>query len=298
MKQILHSLLLLLVLIAISCNDENTSPVIVTETPPDPEIVKGKIVTSTLVNEVSREYIIHIPESYTGEEEFPLLFAFHGLGGNMESSYDNSKFYELTESANFIVVHPNGISANWNAITAFNNVDVDFVDVILEEVQENYMIDSDRIYTCGMSNGGYFSFLLACERSNTFAAMASVTGLMFQNVLQNCEPLRPVPVLQIHGTADPIVDYDNVDTVLNFWVEHNGTSLTPTIEDIPDHDTTDGSTVERHTYAGGNNGSQVQHLKILGGRHKWPGYEGNMDINASKEVWHFVKQYDINGLID
>jgi hypothetical protein len=36
---------------------------------------------------------------------------------------------------------------------------------------------------------------------------------------------------------------------------------------------------------------------VLGGGHDWPGSSGNMDIDASEEVWNFVSRYDINGLI-
>ena len=60
----------------------------------------------------------------------------------------------------------------------------------------------------------------------------------------------------------------------------------------------DGSTVERKTWLNGDNCSSIQELKVIGGDHDWPGSFGNMDINATNEIWNFVSQYDINGLID
>lgn len=260
-------------------------------------IKKGKIPKDLNVNGTLRDYIIHIPESYTGYEAYPLLLVFHGFGGNMESSYNNSKFYELAESENFITVHPNGISAKWDAISVTNNIDVNFVKELITTISSEYKIDSKRIYSAGMSNGGYFSFLLACELNDKIAGIGSVTGLMFQNVLNNCTPAKSVPIIQIHGTDDGLVNYDNVETVINFWIDYNNTDTTPIVEDIPNTNTTDGSTVERFTYKNGDNNTEIQHLKITNGRHEWPGYEGNMDINASEEVWNFLKRFDINGKI-
>lgn len=285
--------LLLLVLFFVSCSTSET-----VESPNDiPTIETGKIPKDINVNGVLRDYIIHIPESYSGNEAYPLLFVFHGFGGNMESSYNNSKFYELAESENFIVVHPNGISSRWDAVSLTNNTDIDFVEELITAIKNEYSIDSTRIYSAGMSNGGYFSFLLACELSDKIAAIGSVTGLMFQNVVNNCAPTRAISVIQIHGTEDNIVNYDNVEDVINFWVDKNNTDATPTIVDIPNIDTSDGSTVERFTYQNGDNNIEIQHLKITNGFHDWPGYEGNMDINASEEVWNFLKRYDINGRI-
>lgn len=289
-KKILYFILLTF---AFSCSKSENEAVI----DPPTTIIKGKIETSINVNGTKRDYIIHIPESYTGNESYPLVFAFHGFGGNMKSSYNNSKFYLLAESENFIVVHPNGISSRWNAVTANNNIDVDFTKALISKLQNEYKIDATRIYSAGMSNGGYFSFLLACELSDKIAAIGSVTGLMFQDVLTNCTPSRPVPIMQIHGTDDSIVNYDGVDKIITYWVEHNNTDSSPIVSNIPNTNTTDGSTVERFVYKNGDNNVEVQHLKITGGEHKWPGYEGNMDIDASKEVWNFVKQYNINGKI-
>lgn len=291
-KMNLKSILLLLVIAFTACKKNDDEP------NKDIEIQKGKISASIQVKGVKRDYIVYIPQSYSGEEAVPLLFAFHGFGGNMEASYNNSKFYEIAEKENVIVVHPNGISSQWNAVSASNNADITFVEELIIELQNKYNIDKNRIYSCGMSNGGYFSFLLACELSDKIAGIASVTGLMFENVLTNCTPTRPIPILQIHGTEDNVVDYSGVNDVLTFWIDHNNTVTTPSVTDVPNIAIADGSTVERFVYDNGTNNVAIHHFKITGGKHKWPGYEGNMDINASEEIWNFLKQYDINGKIE
>jgi polyhydroxybutyrate depolymerase len=74
--------------------------------------------------------------------------------------------------------------------------------------------------------------------------------------------------------------------------------MNPIASNIPDIDTQDGSTVERFEYLNGENDVEVQHLKVTGGGHEWPGYKGNMDVNASEEVWNFLKAFDLNGKIE
>ena len=85
---------------------------------------------------------------------------------------------------------------------------------------------------------------------------------------------------------------------LDFWIEYNTTNMNPIVSNIPNIDTQDGSTVEKYEYLNGENGVEVLHFKVIGGGHQWPGFQGNMDINASEEVWNFVKAFDLNGKIE
>ena len=72
----------------------------------------------------------------------------------------------------------------------------------------------------------------------------------------------------------------------------------PVITDVEDISPYDGSTVERKRWLNGDNCSSVQELKVIGGDHDWPGVFGNMDIDATQEIWNFVSKHDINGLIN
>jgi polyhydroxybutyrate depolymerase len=155
-----------------------------------------------------------------------------------------------------------------------------------------------------MSNGGYMSFLLACQLSNRIAAIASVTGSMTPQTYNACNPQHPTPILQIHGTSDQTVPYvgdptwtKSIDDVLQYWVAYNNCNTSAIITAIPDINIFDGSTAEHIIYDGGDNDVTTEHFKIYGGDHDWPGVWGNMDIHASAEVWKFFSRYDINGLI-
>lgn len=262
-------------------------------------------------NGVTREYILYAPASYTPGTDVPLLFAFHGYTSNAAVLRAYSKFDDIADTAGFIVVYPQGTVFNGNTHWNVGGLqagspadDLGFTDALLDSLIADYSIDQTRVYSTGMSNGGYMSFLLACQLSSRIAAIASVTGSMSVTTFDACTPSRPISVLQIHGTADGTVPYagnplwtKSVDEVLQYWATSNNCTLTPTSSSIPDIAPTDGSTVERFVYGNGNNCTSVEHYRVIGGGHDWPGAWGNMDVNASAVVWDFVSKYDINGLI-
>ena len=290
MRKVIVFYSLIAMLLIIACSKSGNEQI-------TPNVPTGKMIKELAVNGITREYIIYVPENYNVTTAFPLLLSFHGLTSNMEFNYSYTNFDELAERENFIVVHPNGISNTWT-VSANDDTDIDFIVSLLNQLEEDYNIESNRIYSTGMSMGGFFSFSLACRVSDRIAAVASVTGSMYQPAINNCSPVKPMPILQIHGTEDGIVQYSSVSGLLDFWTSHNNTDALPIISNIPDSDTGDGSTVERYEYLNGDNDVEVQHLKITGGGHEWPGFQGNMDINASEEVWNFVKAFDLNGKIE
>ncbi|MCF8234059.1 MAG: T9SS type A sorting domain-containing protein [Bacteroidales bacterium] len=264
---------------------------------------------------IQRNFILYVPDSYDPAEETPLLFNLHGYGSNAFEQMHYGDFRPIADTSAFLLVHPNGTVDNvgnthWNVGWGTSSVDdVGFISALIDSLSTNYMIDPEKIYSTGMSNGGFMSYLLACELSNRIAAIASVTGSMTKGLPNSCSPDHPMPVMEIHGTADFVVPYDgalwveSIEAVLNYWVDFNACDSTPIITDMPDNDTTDGSTVEHQRFMHGDNGVEVEHFKVIGGGHTWPGsaYGGqgtNRDIDASAEIWAFFSKYDINGAIN
>lgn len=258
---------------------------------------------------LDRDYIVYVPESYQPETPSPLLFVYHGFGGNNESLMNYTGFNEIADQENFIVVYPQGSNflgtPHWNVggwTVGSTADDVAFTSFLINIVTENYTINSDRIYATGMSNGGFMSFLLACQMSTQFAAVASVTGSMTPETLNECSPTRAVPVLQIHGTNDVVVPYNGIqpwntpiDDVLGYWVENNQCNSTPQINSLEDVNTANSITVDEIVFENGTNSSVVKHYKVYGGEHFW---FTNADIKSSELVWAFFSTYDLNGLID
>jgi len=275
---------------------------------------QGTTITDSIMHDGAyRSYIIYIPVSYTTSIPAPLVLNFHGLGSSANQQLYYGDFRGIADTAGFIIVHPEGTlyqgSAHWNVgLSSGSSVnDVGFTNALLDTLSNQYNIDQFRIYSTGMSNGGYMSIHLACFLSSRITAVASVTGSMTPFTYNSCNPLHPTPVLQIHGTADPVVPYNgdtwtkSIDEVNQYWVTVNNCNTTPSITDVPNTSIIDQSTVKHYLYQNGTNGSTIEHFKILGGGHTWPGFGfgvsgTNYDIEASIEIWRFFSQYNLNSL--
>ncbi len=264
---------------------------------------------------ILRSYKLYVPSIYNVNTAVPLLFNFHGYTSNSNEQMIYGNFRNIADTANFLVVHPQG-TLDVNNTTHFNvgwggsSVDdVGFTEALLDSLSAAYSIDQNRIYAVGMSNGGFMSFRLACDLSAKIAAVGSVTGSMTPSTLGNCNASHPMPIIQIHGTTDPTVPYNgsagwtaSITNVLNHWATFNNCSSVPTVVNVPNTNALDGSTVEKYTYENGDNCSEVVHFKVTNGQHTWPGSiinlaGTNFDINASVEIWNFLSKYDIFGLI-
>ena len=267
---------------------------------------------------LTREYRLYVPAIYTRTTgAVPLLLNLHGYGSNNLEQENYGDFRAIADTANFLVVHPNGVfdaanNRNWNTFGPRGTGvdDVAFLSALIDTLASRYRVDLNRVYSTGMSNGGFMSYELACQLGNRVAAIASVTGSMTAGRLAGCTGTRPVPVLEIHGTADLTVPYTGgtllqfvaIPTLLNSWVQRNGCNPTPTVTAVPDINTADGCTAERSVWSGGRNGSVVEHFRIIGGGHTWPGSAfpigvTNQDISASREAWRFLRRYRLSTLL-
>lgn len=267
-------------------------------------------------DDIYRSYILYVPANYTGDTPVPLVFNFHGYGSNANDQMLYGDFRSIADTAGFLVVHPLGTFWNnlrhWNVggWTLGSTVDdVGFTAAMIDTIASQYNINLERVYSTGMSNGGYMSFLLACQLGDRIAAIASVTGSMTPETFNECLPDHPTPIMQIHGTEDWIVPYNGlewsepIEEVMQYWVDFNNCNPTPTLENVPDISPTDGSTVEHFVYYDCSNNVNAEHFKVTGAGHTWPGTfftgpDTNQDIDASDEIWRFFSRYDIHGLID
>ena len=270
---------------------------------------QGYISETIQYDGLTREYSIYVPASYDGTTSFPLLFNFHGGGGDIASQIAIADMSPIADTENFIVVYPqarqdpsDGNSFNWIPKVPGTFDDVPFISSLIDTIAINYEIDQNRIYACGYSLGGDMSFELACKLNSRIAAIAPVARTMQANPDSFCFPEHPTGVLTILGTDDNNsqyngITYDGVEYYLSaaathsYWANHNNCDVNPTMSTVS-------PSVERYTWSTTSGCSYVEELKVIGGGHDWPGSFGNMTIDASEEIWQFVSRYDINGLIE
>ncbi|MFZ4633481.1 MAG: PHB depolymerase family esterase [Saprospiraceae bacterium] len=263
------------------------------------------LLDTLLHNNISRDYRLYIPAAYTGNAAYPLVFNLHGYGSSAFEQQLYAQMDPVADTAHFIVCYPNGVDKAWNVGWIFGSQadDVDFIGALLDKLIAQYNIDTSRVYSCGMSNGGFMSYRLACELNDRVAAVASVTGSMVPVYAPTCQPGRSVPVMEIHGTADPVVPYNGqigvslpVDTVVQYWVNQNGCNQSPVATVVPNLDPTDGCTAVRFDYGACDQDRPVSFYKITGGGHTWPGAPINIgvtcqDFDASVEIWRFFNRF-------
>jgi polyhydroxybutyrate depolymerase len=257
---------------------------------------------------VTRSYRLHLPPTYNGSTPVPLVFNLHGYTSNAMEQELYSNMNAVSDTANFIVCYPDGLNNSWNSgfsAPYYGGVDdVGYISALIDHLGYQYNIDLRRVYSCGMSNGGFMSFRLACDLESRIAAVASVTGTMTSLQANNCNLARPVPVLQIHGTADATVPYLgatgwlSVDSVCSFWRQQNG-CISPTLVDSMPDLVNEGSTVVRYWNTECADSTEVLHFKVENGGHTWPGAfpvstlgNTNQDIKASTEIWHFFLRHE------
>jgi len=233
-----------------------------------------------------RSYILYVP---SGVANPPLLINMHGLGSNATQQRLLTGFDAIANREKFIMVYPDGVSNQWDVT---GNRDVNFISALIDTIRAHHPLDLNRIYSTGMSMGGYMSYRLACALGNRIAAIGSVSGL---NVSFTCAPPRAVPVLHIHGTADTIVNYGGVAATVSGWVTRDGCPATPVTSD-PYPASNPSSVVKKDYYGLCRDSSEVVLLTVKGGGHNWPGANwggATMDINASEEIWAFLKGHHL-----
>lgn len=244
-----------------------------------------------------RSYKLYLPSGYDQQKTYPLVLNLHGYGSNGIQQEFYSRFNLVADREGILVAYPEGIDNAWNVYSTTGVDDVGFLSALIDTISANHLVDQDRIYSMGMSMGGYMSHRLACELGSRVASIASVTGLL---AFFPCTPSRPIPVLQIHGTEDQTVPYSGVEATINHWVAANGCYVVPEVTNLPDIDTTDGCTVTLSVYGSCDNQSEVRLYTVNGGEHTWPGAVfiigvTSQDINASEEIWAFFRRYTLSG---
>lgn len=263
---------------------------------------EGTLLRNIEVEGETREYLIHIPNSYDSTKSVPIVMNFHGFSQSVSDYIIEADMRSLAESDTFILIYPQGSYLNgysqWNAcpIGGDNKSDVDdfgFVEDLIEEISSQYNVDMDRIYAVGYSNGGMLAYGLANYKSDLIAAVASVSGAMLDCIGNTSHPM---PVLHLHGTDDYVLPYNgdkgfnSVQNTLDHWIDFNNTTTNPIIST----EDSGGMVIEHYVYDQGDNSVSVEHYKYIGGKHVWDigTFQGQ---NTSELVWNFVSRYDING---
>lgn len=257
-------------------------------------------VTALVHKEEKRKYRVYTPASYASnpEQRYPVLFNFHGGGMTMAEQLLYTQINKVADRHRFIVVYPSGIKQDWNHIG--------YTEALLAKLTQDFRVDSQRVYTTGLSRGGFFAFCAATELPHLFAAVAAVGAPMPEPVVLHHTNPGKVGMMLIHGTADKVVAYKgkptgyrSAEAAYNYWLKQNGIAAASVASRLINADAADGTEV---VYLGLGNGAQsVALATIKDGGHTWPGADGfnvglpigmtSRDIDGNEMIWQFLGKH-------
>ncbi len=313
-----------------NCRKDDKSKTHFSETMEQENFVVGLTFGSVIFEGLERGYIIYIPKSFDVKKKMPLLFVLHGGGGTPEGMIELTKggLHELADKEGFFVVYPAAYGRHWNdgrkdmekwSVAHKENIDdVGFISYLIDHIAVNFNVDLRKVFITGISNGAMMSFRLACELSQKITTVAPVAGLMPEDITYSCTPQKPLSLLIIVGTNDPLVPYNggyveaggvkrgkvlSAQDTTRFWAKINGCELYPQIVWEQDKDPSDGTVAKKEMYNQCKDGVKVILYTIEGGGHTWPGGlqylperiigRTSRDLDANQLIWDFFKESSI-----
>ena len=240
-----------------------------------------------------------------------LIFVLHGSGGNGKGMMKSAEKMEPQARAeNALVVYPDGYKNYWNecrkASPAQANVEnineQAFFREMIQYFAKRFAIDPKHMFAVGTSGGGHMTYKLALTMPNAFRAITAIIANLPDTTNLDCAPSgKPVAIMIINGTADPINPYNggvvilgknmnmgavrSTDRTLAYWADLARYEGTPTKESLPDVDPQDGKTIERYTYRKKGK-PEIVLLKVIGGKHDYP---NDLDVHV-EALRFFMRQ--------
>jgi len=230
---------------------------------------------------------VQLPDSPEPVEGWPLLVLLHGFGasGAIEELY--VRFAQEAAAAGFAYALPDGtLNPNqnrfWNATDACCDTygsgvdDVRYLSDLVDAIAIEAGVDRRKVFFFGHSNGGFMAYRMACDRADLAAGVVVLAGASFDDS-ERCAPIRKVPVLHIHGTADDTIyfeggtllaPYPGAERSTELWAGYDGCELEETLGQPFDADAAvpgTETTPRRRTV--GCRSSSVELWAIEGGTH-------------------------------
>jgi polyhydroxybutyrate depolymerase len=235
-----------------------------------------------------RDYILRFPE---GVERPPLILVLHGGGGRGRQIDRHTGLTQQATAEGFALVYPDAIDRQWNDGRGDPNSqehaatvdDVGFLSALVADLGARGLIDPARVFVMGVSNGGMMTYRMVCERADLFAGAVAVVANLPKAMAPQCHPSRPVPLLVLNGTADPLMPYDGGDIVVfglnrgsvisteatleRFSIVNgcSGRQTVAVVDPAPD----DRVTPEHEVFTGCT--ADLALWRYVGGGHGWPG---------------------------
>ena len=229
-----------------------------------------------------REIHVYAPSGL--KENSPLLISCHGMDQDPNYQQSNTHWEAVADTAGFVVVYPRG-GTGMNTWDISGDKDTKWMTEIIDQMYTDYKIDKKRVYLSGFSMGGMFTYHSMSKIADKIAAFAPTSGT---NVMGASKAQRPVPIIHPHGTNDDVLPYNNVEGFIkNYRDQFNCPSQAKEETNYPNSEN-NGATM--YTWGPCDKGVYIKHLKLPGRGHS----PSKADVS---DIWNFVKQWNVDGLI-
>ena len=282
------------------------------------------------VGELDRRYTVHAPLGYDRTTPMPVVIMLHGGGGTGKAAAFETGWATKSDEAGFLAVFPDAMPPDPARPSHFSRNpqlwndgsdrfytgqkapdDVGFINLMLDDLLAKFTVDQRRVFVTGFSNGASMSFRIGAELSKRIAAISPVAGALW------LEPLtleRPVPMVYVTGTADPLNlieggvprlatgGSDKVrakakppvrDSILK-WSKSLGCPATSRV-------TSDANGVRTEIYGPCREDAEVVYISVEGLGHTWAGGKSLLPefmvgkrsdkIKATDVIWDFFQKH-------
>ena len=240
------------------------------------------VAESILVGTATRTMQLYIPASLPAGR--PLIISMHGSGQDPTYQRDHSMLEEISDTAKFAVVYPQGVGNQWD-ISGMS--DINFITTIIDTMVSRYKTDRNRVYLSGFSMGGMMTYYAATKIADKIAAFAPISGYLMGG--PNTNSSRPVPIIHTHGTTDDVVGFGGVAASMSAWRTRNACVAT---EVLTSPYPKQGSVGIKHYWAAGSGGVEMVLMELTGKGHWYSDDAAN--VMTSIEIWNFCKKYALD----
>jgi polyhydroxybutyrate depolymerase len=244
---------------------------------------------------------VHVPEGLRVGERAPLVLGLHGAGQDARGFEAQSNLSQVADEHRFVVAYP----MSWRPRGFWRYPEADnprsglrLLRATISAVRRAACIDAGRVLVTGISSGGRMTYAAGCELADRVLAIAPVSGGTRE--LPPCHPSRPISILDLHGTSDPIVSYrgrgpqrdGRVRDVMAAWARREGCRPDPRARRLDPY-------VVRLDWPGCRAGVRVAHLRIEDGGHAWPplGGPAGIGIDGAEVIWRFFAALPSRGSV-
>ncbi|MDT0606215.1 alpha/beta hydrolase family esterase [Croceitalea rosinachiae] len=259
------------------------------------EINVNQIIDGVLV---PRTVYVQTPQNFNASQTYPLVFVFHGSGGTGSQFLNQSTLNELINSGAFIGVYPNGHSNDgskggyWNlGSEATSADDVEFVNLIVQQLEGHTEANTSKMYALGFSNGAGMVNVLG-KSTPHFKAIAP---LFSQQSIStgNLAPLSTLSVFQVNGAIDnlipiqggtsPVGEFMSAQNSALNWANSYNCGQTA----VQANHNWGGISLESFSYSNCDTNAEVVYFIAANVGHGWANQQ--TDSIAFEEIWSFFE---------